>query len=110
MFDYVAVRTVFFDEFFTAAAARGIRQAVTLGSGLDARAWRLRWPDGTTVYELDQVKVLKFKSTTLAAQSARPAARPVNVLADLRHHWPQAPRRARHEPALTNSVVRRGIQ
>jgi methyltransferase (TIGR00027 family) len=99
MFDCVAVRTVLFDDFSTAAAASGIRQAVTLGSGLDARAWRLGWPDGTTVYEIDQVMVLKFKSATLAAQPARPAARPVNVAADLRHHRPQAPRRAGHEPA-----------
>jgi methyltransferase (TIGR00027 family) len=99
MFDYVAVRTVFFDDFFTAAANSGIRQVVILGSGLDARAWRPRWPEGTTVYEIDQVKVLKFKSATLAAQAARPAARLVNVAADLRHHWPQALRWAGHEPA-----------
>jgi methyltransferase (TIGR00027 family) len=100
MFDYAAVRTVFFDDFFTAATASGIRQAVILGSGLDARAWRLRWPPGTTVYEIDQAKVLKFKSATLAAHAARPAARVTNVAADLRHHWPQALCRAGHEPAL----------
>jgi O-methyltransferase involved in polyketide biosynthesis len=44
MFDCVALRTAFFDDFFTAAAASGIRQAVILGSGLDARAWRHHWP------------------------------------------------------------------
>jgi methyltransferase (TIGR00027 family) len=109
MFDYVAVRTVFFDDFFTAAAASGIRQAVILGSGLDARAWRLRWPDGTTVYEIDRVKLLKFKSVTLATRAARPAARLVNVVADLRHHWPQALRRAGHEPASPTAWSAEGL-
>jgi methyltransferase (TIGR00027 family) len=98
MFDYLTVRTVFLRRLFTAAAASGIRQAVILGSGLDARAWRLRWPDGTTVYEIDQAKVVKFESATLAAQPARPAAGLINVAADLRHHWPRTLRRAGHEP------------
>jgi Leucine carboxyl methyltransferase len=60
MFDYLTVRN---RRLFTAAAS-GIRQVGILSSGLDARAWRLRWPDGTTVYEIDQVKVLKFESAT----------------------------------------------
>src|SRR5690606_6950518 len=42
--DEVAVRTRFFDDHFAAATARGIRQAVILAAGLDARAYRLRWP------------------------------------------------------------------
>ncbi len=47
----MAVRTRHFDRLFTAAAAAGVRQAVILAAGLDARAYRLPWPDGTTVYE-----------------------------------------------------------
>ncbi|MDT5013109.1 MAG: hypothetical protein QOH57_4726, partial [Mycobacterium sp.] len=49
--DMLAVRTRFFDEFFVAAGAAGIRQAVILASGLDSRAYRLPWPDGTVVFE-----------------------------------------------------------
>ena len=44
---------------------RGIDQAVILAAGLDARAWRLPWVDGSVVYEIDQPKVLAFKSETL---------------------------------------------
>ena len=32
----------------------GVRQAVILASGLDTRAYRLPWPAGTVVYEIDQ--------------------------------------------------------
>src|SRR5262245_282598 len=41
--DYAAARTKWFDEFFIAAGANGIDQAVILAAGLDARAWRLPW-------------------------------------------------------------------
>src|SRR5215831_20233540 len=59
---YAASRTKWFDEFFIAAGANGIEQAVILAAGLDARAWRLPWVDGSTVYEIDQPKVLAFKA------------------------------------------------
>jgi len=49
MIDYQAARTHFFDAYFTAAAAAGIRQHVILAAGLDSRAHRLDWPAGTTV-------------------------------------------------------------
>src|SRR5689334_1668188 len=49
--DVMAVRTRFFDDFFLDAGRAGIRQAVILASGLDSRAYRLPWPDGTTVFE-----------------------------------------------------------
>src|SRR5262245_40641846 len=65
MVDYMACRTAFFDEFFLAATNDGIRQVVIVAAGLDARAWRLPWPDGTIAYEIDQPTVLEFKSATL---------------------------------------------
>ena len=33
-----------------------------LASGLDARGYRLSWPSGMTVFEIDQPKVLEFKT------------------------------------------------
>ena len=65
MVSYMASRTKFFDSFFLTATKSGIRQAVILAAGLDARSWRLPWPDGVTVYELDQDRVLDFKLSTL---------------------------------------------
>jgi methyltransferase (TIGR00027 family) len=94
MVGYMASRTAFFDNFFVEATRAGINQAVILASGLDARAWRLPWPDGITVYELDQPRVLDFKASTLAEHGARPACRRVAVPVDLRHDWPTALREA----------------
>ncbi|WP_343574269.1 class I SAM-dependent methyltransferase [Mycobacterium sp.] len=90
MVDFMAVRTKWFDELFLDAVSSGVRQVVILASGLDSRSWRLPWPDGTTVYELDQAKVLDFKSGALARHGAQPAARLVSVPVDLRDDWPKA--------------------
>src|ERR1700684_1086409 len=72
--EQMTVRTRFFDEFFINAAEAGVRQAVILASGLDTRAYRLPWPDGTTVYEIDQPEVIEFKTSTLAGLGATPTA------------------------------------
>lgn len=90
MIDFMATRTAFFDEFFLGAADAGVRQVVILASGLDSRAWRLPWPDGTVVYELDQPRVLEFKSATLRQHGARPTAQLMNIPIDLRQDWPAA--------------------
>ena len=90
MRNYQAVRTHFFDEHFAGAAAAGIRQIVILASGLDSRAYRLKWPDGTTVFEIDQPKVLEYKAATLAESDVKPAATLHQVPVDLRYDWPTA--------------------
>jgi len=90
MTDNMAVRTKFFDEFFLSATEGGIRQAVILASGLDSRAYRLAWPAGTTVYEIDQPDVIEFKTRTLAELGAEPTAERRTVAMDLRYNWPSA--------------------
>jgi methyltransferase (TIGR00027 family) len=90
MINYQAVRTHFFDAYFAEAAAAGIRQVVILAAGLDSRAYRLEWPTGTVVYEIDLPKVLEYKAETLAGHGAAPAADRRPVAVDLRHDWPQA--------------------
>ena len=88
--DSLAVRTRFFDEFFLNAAAAGIGQAVILAAGLDARAYRLAWPPGTVVYEVDQPKVVEFKTATMARLGAEPTTERRTVSIDLREDWPTA--------------------
>ena len=83
----MAVRTRFFDNFFADAAAAGVRQAVILAAGLDTRAYRLAWPSGTSVYEVDQPQVIEFKTRTLADLGAAPAADRRTVAVDLRDDW-----------------------
>jgi methyltransferase (TIGR00027 family) len=88
--DSLAVRTRFFDEFFLNAVAAGIGQAVILAAGLDARAYRLAWPPGTVVYEIDQPKVVEFKTATMARLGAEPTTERRTVSIDLREDWPTA--------------------
>jgi methyltransferase (TIGR00027 family) len=105
----MASRTMFFDQFFLDAANAGVRQLVILAAGLDARSWRLPWPDGVTVYELDQPKVLEFKSSTLRERGATPTANLVNVPVDLRHDWPTALQQAGFDPAAPSAFTAEGL-
>jgi methyltransferase (TIGR00027 family) len=107
--DFMAARTAFFDEFFISAAEAGIRQVVILASGLDSRAWRLPWPDDTTVYELDQPKVLQFKSATLQSHGARPMSTQVDVPIDLRRDWPKVLQRAGFDPSAPTAWSAEGL-
>jgi methyltransferase (TIGR00027 family) len=86
----MAVRTRFFDSYFTSATEAGVRQAVILASGLDTRAYRLAWPAGTVVYEIDQPQVIEFKTRTLADLGATPTAELRTIAIDLRDDWPIA--------------------
>ena len=109
MINYQAVRTHFFDAYFADAVAAGIRQVVILAAGLDSRAYRLDWPAGTAVYEIDLPKVLEYKAETLAGHGATPIAdrRPVPV--DLRHDWPQALRDAGFDASLPTAWLAEGL-
>lgn len=106
---YIASRTKFFDDFFTTAGANGVDQAVILAAGLDTRAWRLPWIDRSTVYEIDQPKVLEFKERVLAEHRARPAARYAAVAVDLRHDWPTALRQAGFDPSTPTAWSAEGL-
>ncbi|KAA1248528.1 class I SAM-dependent methyltransferase, partial [Mycobacterium simiae] len=90
MTDSIAVRTRFFDEFFLDAAHSGLRQSVILAAGLDARAYRLPWPNGSVVYEVDQPEVVAFKTAAMSALGAVAAADRRTVSIDLRDDWPAA--------------------
>jgi len=94
MTDLLAARTRYIDAFFAQATDAGIRQVVILASGLDARAYRLPWAAGTTVFEIDQAQVIEFKNATIAELGATPAAQVRAVPIDLRHDWPSALRQA----------------
>ncbi|OHU99038.1 class I SAM-dependent methyltransferase [Mycobacterium talmoniae] len=109
MTDNMAVRTKFFDEFFTEATQAGIRQAVILAAGLDSRAYRLAWPAGTTVYEIDQPEVIEFKTRTLAELGASPTAERRAVAIDLRNDWPAALRAAGFDPAQPTAWSAEGL-
>jgi methyltransferase (TIGR00027 family) len=109
MLGYQAVRTHFFDTFFADAAASGIRQVVILAAGLDSRAYRLSWPAGTVVYEIDQPKVLEYKAATLAEHGVTPLAERREVAVDLRQDWPAALQAAGFDPAGPTAWLAEGL-
>lgn len=109
MGSYQAVRTHFFDEFFANAAAAGIRQIVILASGLDSRAYRVQWPAGTVVYEIDQPKVLEYKSARLSEHGVAPSALRREVPIDLRLDWPNALREAGFDASVPTAWLAEGL-
>jgi methyltransferase (TIGR00027 family) len=109
MADNMAVRTKYFDEFFLDATKAGVKQVVILASGLDSRAYRLAWPAGTVVYEVDQPQVIEFKTRALAHLGAAPTADRRVVAVDLRDDWPTALRTAGFDPTQPTAWSAEGL-
>ncbi|KMO74401.1 SAM-dependent methyltransferase [Mycolicibacterium chubuense] len=109
MVNGMAVRTRFFDDCALASTAAGARQVVILASGLDARAYRLPWPDGVCVFELDQPEVISFKTSTLAALGAQPTATRCAIPIDLRDDWPAALRDNGFDPTARTAWLAEGL-
>lgn len=102
-------RTKYFDAYFASAAAAGVRQIVLLAAGLDSRAYRLEWPAGTTIYELDQPQVLDFKREVLSAQDAHARADRREIAIDLRDDWQRALIDSGFDPAQPSAWIAEGL-
>jgi methyltransferase (TIGR00027 family) len=105
----MAVRTRFYDDFFVDATRGGIRQAVIVAAGLDARAYRLPWSEGTIVYEVDMPNVIGFKTSTLSKLGAEPTAERRTVAVDLRDDWPTALQAAGFDPQAPSAWSAEGL-
>lgn len=106
---FQAARTKYFDAYFADAVAAGVRQVVLVAAGLDSRAYRLSWPDGTVVFELDQPKVLEFKRDTMARLGDPPRANRREVAVDLRDDWPAALTGAGFDPTAPTAWIAEGL-
>lgn len=105
----MACRTRFYDQFFLDATRSGIGQVVILASGLDSRAYRLPWPAGTVVYEVDMPEVIEFKTLTLGDLGAEPTAQRRTVAIDLRDDWASALRAAGFDPQAPSAWSAEGL-
>lgn len=83
----IEVRTRWLDDQIALSLSGGMRQAVIVGAGLDARTYRLSWPAGTRVFEVDHPEILAYKANKLA--DATPSCDFISVAADLREGWPE---------------------
>ncbi len=86
---YLAIRTRFLDDFALASMST-LRQVVVLAAGMDARAFRLPWPAGTTLYEVEREQVLAVKEPILRAGMAVPRCDRRLVPIDLADAWESA--------------------
>jgi methyltransferase (TIGR00027 family) len=107
--NFQGARTRYFDNYFMAAADAGVRQIVLLAAGLDSRGYRLPWPGGTVVYELDQPRVLEFKRTALTEHGDQPTAQRREVAVDLRDDWPNALTASGFDPAQPAAFLAEGL-
>jgi methyltransferase (TIGR00027 family) len=107
--DFQGARTRYFDNYFRQAADAGVRQVVILAAGLDSRAYRIPWPDGTTIFELDRPQVLDFKREVLAERGAEPNAERREVAVDLREDWPRALRDSGFDARQPSAWIAEGL-
>jgi methyltransferase (TIGR00027 family) len=107
----LAIRTRFFDELLLhAVRVGGVRQVVLLAAGLDARAYRLPWPLGTHLYELDQPAVLAAKAATLTRLGAEPACHRHALDVDLAEPvWAQSLCTAGYDPQAPSAWLAEGL-
>ncbi|MQA83174.1 MAG: SAM-dependent methyltransferase [Streptosporangiales bacterium] len=111
---HAVIRTRFFDDYLLAACAggaggAGVRQVVLLAAGLDTRAFRLAWPDGVRLFELDLPEVLTFKERVLAERGAVPGCARMVVPADLREDWATGLVEAGFQPAAPTAWLAEGL-
>lgn len=107
---YFGLRTRVLDDFLLRSVHEGgARQVVLLGAGLDSRAFRLDWPTGRVIFEIDQEEVLAFKHQVLGGLSATPKAARVTVPIDLRADWAGALTGAGFDPAAPTVWLAEGL-
>ncbi|MFE1542098.1 class I SAM-dependent methyltransferase [Streptomyces microflavus] len=107
---YFGLRTRVLDDFLMQSVhAGGARQVVLLGAGLDSRAFRLDWPPGCVIFEVDREEVLAFKHQVLDGLSAAPKAARVPVPMDLRGDWAGALPGAGFDPAAPSVWLVEGL-
>ncbi len=79
---YVAMRSRFAEDAARRAIARGVRQIVVLGAGLDTFAYRVEPVEGLRVYEVDHPATQAEKRRRLAAAAIAAPARVVYAACD----------------------------
>lgn len=98
------IRTRFFDGYLLGS---GRSQIVLLAAGLDTRAFRLNWPAGTRLFELDLPEVLSFKESVLNGHE--PACERVILPTDLRTNWPTDLTAAGFNPDMPTAWLAEGL-
>ncbi|MEV0938688.1 class I SAM-dependent methyltransferase [Streptomyces phaeochromogenes] len=105
----IVIRTKFLDDLLQQTSASGVRQVVLLGAGMDSRAFRMDWPEGTRLFEVDTAAPLDFKASVLRQERAVARCERITVAVDLREDWPAALAAAGHDPAVPTVWIAEGL-
>jgi methyltransferase (TIGR00027 family) len=105
----IAIRVKFLDDFVMKLVSENIRQVVMPAAGMDARAFRLAWPAGTTLYELDHSELMEVKEAILTQEGAEPRCRRVVVGTDLTQDWTLLLKQAGFSPAEPSIWIAEGL-
>jgi methyltransferase (TIGR00027 family) len=106
----IVLRTRFFDDFLQQVTGQHqIRQVVLMAAGLDTRAFRLRWPEPTHLFELDQPAILLYKDQILHSAGATPACVRHTIGIDLTAPWQDALVRAGFDPERPSAWLLEGF-
>lgn len=104
--EHFVLRTRYFDDQLLSSARP---QVVIMAAGLDTRAFRLPWPPGTTLFELDLPELVEFKEDALHDLHARPSCERIPVPCDLRDDWASALIRAGFDPNRPTAWLLEGL-
>jgi methyltransferase (TIGR00027 family) len=107
---YLSIRTRFFDDALQKAGTQlRLAQVVILGAGLDCRAFRLDWPEGVHLYELDLAEILAKKASVLQKLEAKANCHRHGVTADFQGLWSSALAVAGFDPTRPAAFLAEGL-
>lgn len=87
----IVLRTRYFDDLLgRVVSEEGVRQIVLVAAGLDTRAYRLEWPAGTHLFEMDRPQILEYKQRVLDSTGAATRCERRTIEVDLREDWEDA--------------------
>ena len=106
----IILRTRYFDDFLQHITQENLlRQVVLLAAGLDTRAFRLVWPAGTRLFELDQPEVLNVKENLLQSVGALTVCDRRIIPVDLTGLWQEQLMRSSFDPAQPSGWLLEGF-
>jgi methyltransferase (TIGR00027 family) len=106
----IALRTRYFDDFLEQITSLDeIRQVVLLAAGYDTRAFRLNWPAGVCVFEMDQPSIMDYKEAVLQSLGAAALCERRVIRKDLTDRWKEALVKAGFDPTKPSCFLLEGI-
>jgi methyltransferase (TIGR00027 family) len=103
-------RTRFFDDFLLRVTREyAVRQVVIVAAGMDTRAFRLAWPQETSLWELDLPQLFARKERHLSVAGAVPTCRRQMVGVELRGGWSDAVVSAGFDPQQCSVWLLEGL-